>query len=292
MAHSSVARSVIKSGIILLLAQVFSASLLFAEEAEAPDRYQIEFILFKQASPDLSVLEYERVSSPITPSAPYLSLNPYSEHALSSTQRAKPKENYEQTLSETEERLLKKGYEVLAKGSWIEPMSKDSRSLPLRLSSAETGYDHPFWFSEWQISRLEQGNTDNEESDGESNEESTPDFREEHFYGELTLRRSRYLHAELRLDYYFKEPVFYKNMMDYLFAPFDQRLPFAGLLIPSMMVEQDGFAYDQQNSNLVTVKSFGFEQSRRIKISEVHYLDHPYLGMIITINRVKESEVL
>ena len=286
MTHSSVARTIIKIGIIAVFLQIFGVSRLMAEEAM--DRYQIEFILFKQASPDNSVLEYERVASPLSPSKTHLNLNSYSEYAIATNQRPKLKPEQEHALAQTEQRLQKQGYEILAKGSWIEPMSKDSRSLPLRLTSARSDYNYPFWYNEYQISSLEQGDIDQ----AESVESNAQDGLQEHFYGELVIRRSRYMHAELRLDYYFQKPVYYQNITDYLFTPFHERQAFITLLIPSMLDDVEGLDYDETNSTLATVKSFTFKQSRRIKNAEVHYLDHPYMGMIITINRVKESEVL
>lgn len=289
MAHSSVARNIIKICIIVVFLQVFSASRLLAEETTDP--YHIEFILFKQASPDLSVLEYERVTSPLSPSKAYLSLNSYTEYAIATNQRSKIKSGQVHALTKAEERLQKQGYEILAKGSWIEPMSKDSRSLPLRLTSTRSDYKYPFWYSEQQITFLEQGDVIQEDTLGASTT-STKDTLQQNFYGELVIRRSRYMHAELRLDYYFQKPVYYKNIADYLFTPFNERQAFTSLFIPSVLDGAAGAHYDETNSNLVTVKSFTFQQSRRIKNSEVHYLDHPYLGMIITINRIKESEVL
>jgi hypothetical protein len=40
------------------------------------------------------------------------------------------------------------------------------------------------------------------------------------------------------------------------------------------------------------LKSYRFDQKRRMRSSETHYLDHPLMGIIIQVRRVEESETL
>lgn len=256
----------------LLLPYMFVSSAV-AEEFQ--DLYQIEFILFKQAEPDFAVLEYERASDELKTPDAFLSLYPYNTSAVSPYQRSHLKESAELSLSDTAERLTNKGYTVLKSGAWQETIPNDSRTLPLKLQSEGPDFRFAFWETNRSVV-FPQDETD------EVAEEAT--VKIEQYEGELVIRRSRYMHAELHIDYYFKEHVLYPSLLDYLSAPQTEAEPFTSLILPQALND------DALDSTLINVKSFTFKQSRRVKNGEIHYLDHPFLGMIITIQRIRESD--
>ena len=45
-----------------------------------------------------------------------------------------------------------------------------------------------------------------------------------------------------------------------------------------------------QPGNDLTVKSIRFQQNKRVRSNEIHYFDHPYMGMIVQIRRHEQSE--
>ena len=45
-----------------------------------------------------------------------------------------------------------------------------------------------------------------------------------------------------------------------------------------------------QPGNDLTVKSIRFQQNKRVRSNEIHYFDHPYMGMIVQIRRHKQLE--
>lgn len=264
-----------------LVVLVFTPALLVTDAAaeELENLYQIEFILFKQAEPDLSVLEFEKATNDASAPERFLTVFPYLAQPLSSFQRAGLDEAAELSLADQTERLTKKGYQVLQQGVWQEQIANDSRSLPVRLSSDERPFDCPFWSWICTSSQHEGQEVDIE------NSTMTEEFR-----GQLVIRRSRYMHAELSVDYYFKQPVRYTSLLEYLEIPLDNPAPVSALLIPSVQSDEESMFFADQESKLINVKSFTFKQSRRVKNNEIHYLDHPYLGMIVSIKRIEQSE--
>ena len=277
----NITRQLIKN----LAVAIFTAAVLVSEAlAEVQENlYQIEFILFKQATPDLPVLEFEKATADIPVAGDFLTVFPYLTDALSRYQRAGLNEMAELSLAGQTERLDKKGYAVLAQGAWQERLANDSRSLPVRLSSEERPFDCPFWSWVCSVSKHAKQTADTDAGTLDSKPQ-------EQFHGQLTIRRSRYMHAEVHLDYYFKRPVMYKSLLEYLETPFYGRAPVSALLVPQVQTsELESLNIDEQ-SGLINVKSFTFKQSRRVKNNEIHYLDHPYLGMIVSIKRIEQSD--
>lgn len=262
-----------------LMAVSFLASNAFAEEQE--NLYQIEFILFKQAAPDLSVLEFEKATEQSSDSGAFLTIFPNLGAPLSPYQRTGLGETAELTLVDQVERLNKKGFTVLSQGAWQEQLENDSQSLPVRLSSEARPFDCEFW--RWICPSPHPENDDLEvENQGVA--------AQQEFLGQLVIRRSRYMHAELHIDYYFKRPVLYGTLLEYIEDSDYARPPMSALLVPSTDTGDGEALYANHATRMISVKSFSFEQSRRVKNNEIHYLDHPYLGMIVSIKRIEPSE--
>lgn len=102
-------------------------------------------------------------------------------------------------------------------------------------------------------------------------------------FGELQLRKSRYTHAEFRLFLAQKKSLPYEDIKSWLLQknpkwklidllrPINQSFPFT---------EAIGTSDFYQNIRFI-------EESRRIKEGEIHYIDHPVLGIIVTIKEVQ-----
>ncbi|KZX75219.1 hypothetical protein A3715_14695 [Oleiphilus sp. HI0009] len=259
----------------LLCATTFIlSSPIFAEEApldqdaiEKPiDRYQIEFVLFKQQNPDLEVLVFEKVRTPIEPSSSNNFLYEYLYSSLTATQLLQPQKE-DQRLIDIPRQFDEKGIDILARGAWQQEIDNDTRTLPIILTGSNIDLEEPTDLSE--------------------NNDAKQMFGFEEFYGELTIRRSRYMHAEIDLDYMFKRPVSYYSLIDYLQDPFPKASFFQLLFISDEDLVSGGV---QEDNGEIVIKSFNFNQSRRIKNNEIHYLDHPYLGLIVTISKLKLPE--
>jgi len=244
------------------------------EEVKPVNRYLIEYILFKQAVPDMAVLEFEKVGKPITPSmdAVHLYSHGFSNHPVAPTSVPL------KALSGTQKRLNRKGYTVLASGAWQQAIDSDEQTAPLVISS--TSHINTARFDGVAIEGIKGDAPDTESSLSE---------RTEDFYAELTIKRSRYMHASLSLDYRFKQVFPYASMFDYILGR-QGAIPYGmSALIP---LDQDFLSMlgSTQEVSEHTITSFHLEQSRRIKSGEIHYIDHPYLGALITIQRLKEDE--
>ncbi|KZY73029.1 hypothetical protein A3742_06905 [Oleiphilus sp. HI0071] len=277
----SIISQLFKGFAAILLAATLLASFAFAEDTE--NLYQIEFVLFKQATPDLSILEFEKASNTAPPAEAYLTVFPYLAEPLSPLQRVGLDALSQLSLAGQADRLNEQGYMVLSQGAWQEQITNDTRSLPIRLSSETRPFDCPFWSWICSPAQIEGEEVNLEQKISEPTEA---------YLGQLVIRRSRYMHAEVHIDYYFKKTVRYRTLLEYFEKPFYDRAPISALFIPAAHTKSEGSSDTTLSSSLINVKSFTFKQSRRIKNSEIHYLDHPYLGMIISIKRIEASESL
>jgi hypothetical protein len=101
-------------------------------------------------------------------------------------------------------------------------------------------------------------------------------------FGELQLRKSRYTHAEFKLYLTNSFSVPYRDIKDW-FLEKDTKWKLIDLLIAAPedlpFIETIGQSEIYQNIRYL-------KESRRIKEGEIHYIDHPIIGVIITIKEV------
>jgi hypothetical protein len=101
-------------------------------------------------------------------------------------------------------------------------------------------------------------------------------------FGELQLKKSRYTHAEFKLYLTNSFSVPYRDIKDW-FLEKDTKWKLIDLLIASpkdlSFTETIGQSEMYQNIRYL-------DESRRIKEGEIHYIDHPVIGVIITIKEV------
>jgi Peptidoglycan-binding protein, CsiV len=274
---------------------LFSLSLLFAsaalaEENDAEEQadetnYQIEFVLFKHANADLSQLEYETPQAPYSQPSQLSYLYPYSQYAPSNNQLAPVPASAKKALSSVVARLEKSSdTEVLISGAWQQSMAKESESTPIMLSSP-IKKDRTF-FGSILAADVESGSDDSSlnANPNLSNSVSQTPLTEERFRGELQIKRSRYNHAAISLEYGFHQRFLYANLLDWFFLNDSMRSDIKQLMLPV----PESIA-NEQVTTWLPISSFEFKQSRRLKEGEVHYLDHPYLGLIVTVSRVEQE---
>lgn len=273
-------------------------------EAEiAPvDVYHIEYVLFEQPEPDMSVLHYEKAGVQFDATLSKQHSNPYSVQPLSPSQVVYTSDDVARVLDGTSERLDEKGYRVLGEFSWLQEIANDSKAKPLIIAPRD--HFSPFW--------EKSKNAKQSIADGLAGNSLHT------FMGELTIKRSRYMHAEIALNYYLSAQVEYANLLDYLASPSLGRASFISLITPTVRTQSADVDQRDSRSDIgadetaakrpemsadvkaqrpelagsVITKSFSFDSSRRIKNGEIHYFDHPYLGLIVTITKIKPDSSL
>ena len=97
------------------------------------------------------------------------------------------------------------------------------------------------------------------------------------FYGTLRLSVSRYLHLEANLNY--RVPVIKEEMV-----PVNMEDSIVGTGI------QQNFAFTEQGDTAEmrlqsrkTLQNFGMFETRRMRSKELHYFDHPLMGIIVRV---------
>jgi len=243
-------------------------------EAAPINKYHIEYVLFKQTQPDMQILRYEQANLSFASSDARVTANGFTAEPLGEYQVTYSDSGTERTLGSTTERLQSKGYEVLSEFSWVQAIDNDSQTLPLNIRPMEGTKSRMD-----STSSLSAG-------PGES---SALAFLPETYEGVLTVKRSRYMHAEIQLNYYFQSAVAYASLLDYLATPQWAAAPFIELVIPDIVQPSNSL---EDSQGVIRTKSFSFKSSRRIKNGEIHYFDHPYLGLIVTISRVQDESGL
>ena len=102
-----------------------------------------------------------------------------------------------------------------------------------------------------------------------------PDFNP--FYGTLRLSVSRYLHLEANLNYrvtVVKEEMVPVNMEDTIVGSgFQQNVAFT----------EQGDAAEMRKQIRRTLQNFNMFETRRMRSKEIHYFDHPLLGIIARV---------
>ena len=123
-----------------------------------------------------------------------------------------------------------------------------------------------------------------------ASDESTPPLKiakpisnKTRLFGELQIKKSRFTHAEFSL--YMADSLLFPfaDTKDWFFSP--QK---SGTLIDLLLPLPESFNFTQRiGEQELYFNILHLQESRRIKQDEVHYLDHPVLGVIVTINEIE-----
>lgn len=100
----------------------------------------------------------------------------------------------------------------------------------------------------------------------------SPIYDIEELDGSIQITRGRYLHIDTDLQFYRRLPTSY------------------GVQLPTS-TRLDESDSDIKGRSSTRLYRFDLKQTRRMRRDEIHYLDHPLFGMIITIHRAPIPEV-
>ena len=256
-------------------AQSHAAPLAFGLDDR--DWYQVEFVLFEQLEGARTELRFEANEySPLqTNDYQYYFETPYYDegYPLLPGRHFSAIATEDSELSNSAKRLDRdRRTGLLTFAAWHQPIDNDSATLPLKLSMQLSG--------------------------GRQLE------------GYVRVRRERYMHIEV--DIFLFTPQYFLNIdwIDWLSSPLSR--PLISLLIPesSSLAENDApltentinqtyVVSDELNFNedkmissqtMLAMNLIRFQDSRRVKEGELHYLDHPALGLVASIKKLEYTE--
>ena len=219
-------------------------------EEQTESWYQIEYVLFEHVNSDRHVLRFEDVKYAPTKRQQYFYLT-------SNTNTASPfqLQVIDESLSDFTDILSRVAdsneLRVFSKGSWQQAMKKGEKLPPLKISGGRS-------YNNGQRFQLE---------------------------GELQIRRERYMHAEVDVYLADFKALPYHDLKNWFFEEDESKWPINWLLQPET-TQQIAPSVKKFGESLVPENVVHFKQSRRIKDAEVHYIDHPALGLIITIKGI------
>ena len=250
---SNMARLVAQCSIFCLLFITFCSAAAVTAEEQAAEWFQIEYVIFSPVNIDPSVLRFaDKHYSPAKK-------DQYN-HLVSSFQ---PLTDFHHTLLDTNTMFLAgalrrlekdKSITVLSHGVWQQEIKPETTLAPFLIKKT--------------LPVTEPGNN----------------YQETLLNGTLTIKRARYLHADADLYLgnflYFPE----KDLIQWLLTDSFEARPFSSI-VQALRTEEASLM--KEYSSAVPSKLIRMQQTRRLKYGEVHYLDHPGLGLIITINKIE-----
>lgn len=105
-------------------------------------------------------------------------------------------------------------------------------------------------------------------------------------FGELQIRRSRFTHAEFSIFLAESLTFMYSDIKPWFLTP-----QLAGTIFDLLLpISADPAVVTLTGTQKVYFNILHLKESRRIKQGEVHYLDHPALGVMVTINPIDPPE--
>ncbi len=235
-----------------LLSSLLIPQLVNAETSELdtlPDYYQIEYVIFKHLDTDLSTLRFEDHSPRIFKEKAYTQLAMHYTPLASTQKKHLPLE--QMRLGNALNRLkTSRATEVLSVGAWAQEIDNDTTLLPVKIAQDLS--------TESELLSLE---------------------------GEVTIKRSRYLHAKFDLALTSYWPVAYEDIKLWFFDPYGSSI--TALLLP---LHEDEWGLSVNGYQELPFSSIKVNESRRIKDEEIHYIDHPLLGIIVTIQKIPHPD--
>jgi len=228
---------------------LFIFSTLSHAEGSPENWYQIEYILFEHLNSDRQVLRFEDVKYESVKREQYFYLTS-NKHAVSPYQ-LKMIDEASSDFTDILSRISKSNeLSVFSTGGWKQPISRSQKIPPLKITGGQSYND---------------GNR----------------FQLE---GELQIRRERYMHAEIDVFLADFTTLPYSDLKDWIFETKENKWPLDWLLQP---LAYQHSALTKVGETLVPENVIHFKQSRRIKDGEIHYIDHPALGLIVTIKQIE-----
>ena len=121
----------------------------------------------------------------------------------------------------------------------------------------------------------------------ESTQTQAHAHKETRLEGTLTIKRSRYMHVDANL--FLTDYIFYPegDFLLWLLGLQSSKMDLSWMLTPYSPQEM---LLKHSVANKLPGSIRKLQQSRRLKYGEIHYLDHPSLGLVITINKIERDE--
>ena len=208
--------------------------------------YQIEYIIFEQVNADLYDLRYEDTPTTLPKRAQYLHLLDQGE-ALSPFHIIELDED--ETVLKDALNKLKKSPDVKIHdhGAWQQAIQRGQYIPPLKI------------------------------------EQDTDILNAQKLLGELQIKRERYLHVKANLYLENALTLPYPDLITWLFQEESQRWPLDWLLQPLAFQHP---SLEKVGASEIYQNRIHLAQTRRIKNGEIHYIDHPVIGLIVTIKEI------
>ncbi len=230
---------------LLVLLALLLAHSVVANEGESENWYQVELIVFEHVGSDTHVLRYEESQYRPPEERSYVHF-----YTL-----GKPlSEEFQLVPLKAEERVLGEAYSRLSQSSktrtilyqsWLQEIPRNQSVAAMKLAAG------PVTGGRYQTE------------------------------GQLSLKRNRYVHAELSLYHSDFWLLPYQSVVDWLMADAETAMALPWLAIPA-----DAEVLFNANSSPVAYNTVVLKQSRRIKDGELHYIDHPAIGAIVTVKEI------
>ncbi|MFT7185031.1 MAG: hypothetical protein ACI84K_000403 [Pseudohongiellaceae bacterium] len=232
----------------LVLALFIFSTLSYAEE-NPENWYQIEYLLFEHINSDRHVLRFEDVkyAPPLREQYYYLTSNKNAASPFQLKEIDKINSDFTDIISRVSK---SRELRIYSTGSWQQAIRRGQKLPPLKITGGQS-YDNGKRF------QLE---------------------------GKLQIRRERYMHAEINVFLADFTPLPYSDLKNWFFEPDTTKWPINWLLQP---FAHQSPILNEVGESLIPKNVIHFEQSRRIKDTEIHYIDHPALGLIITIKEIE-----
>lgn len=231
-----------------ILALFLFSPLSYAED-NPENWYQVEYVLFEHLNSDRHVLRFEDVKYDLVKREQYYYLNPNSN--LASPYQLKNIAVEDSDFTDIVSRISKsRELSILSTGSWQQAIQRGQKLPPLKITGGQS-YDNGKRF------QLE---------------------------GELQIRRERYMHASIDVFLADFTTLPYSDLKKWFFEANEKKWPINWLLQPLAFQHP---TLNKVGNSLVPKNVIHFQQSRRIKDTEIHYIDHPAVGLMITIKEIE-----
>ena len=228
---------------------LLSFSTYMQAEEPAENWYQIEYVLFEHLYSDRHVLRFEDVKYAPTKRDQYYYLTTNKQSA-SPFQLKTIDDSVSDFTNITKRISNSRDLKIFSTGSWQQAIKKGQKPPPIKITGG-TLYQNDSRF------QLE---------------------------GELQIYRERYMHAEIDVFLADFKTYPYSDIKDWFFESEDTKWPLNWLLQP--LSTQAHFT-NKIGYSLIPENVIHFNQRRRIKDAEIHYIDHPAMGLLITIKEIE-----
>ncbi len=222
-------------------------------EETQEDWFQIEAILFEHQQSDLDILRFEYLDR-ILPTQREDYLYYYELGAPLSANHIKPLEDDQRDLLEAFNRLnLDPLTRPVVYYAWQQAVARNAPIPPVKVHAGPETGPHAM------------------------------------FEGYLQLRRNRYTHMAIDVFKNQFRVLPYNTITEWLLEDDWNAFPVSWLAMPLQVMNG---ALTLKGTAYVPMNTLHISQSRRVKDGEIHYIDHPALGLIVTIKSIPNPNSL